>query len=64
MPENKIVLEDDKMCFACGVNNPSGLKLKFCLKSDSPQTRLPAKIETRFTPAKIYQGFNNIVHGG
>ncbi len=64
MPKNKIILEDDKMCFACGVNNPSGLKLEFCLKSDPSRGAVPAKIETKFTPAKIYQGFTNVVHGG
>lgn len=64
MPENKIILEDDKMCFACGVNNPAGLKLKFCLKSTSQGVIVPPKIEVKFTPTKIYQGFNNIAHGG
>lgn len=53
----KIKLEDDKMCFACGTNNAAGLKLRFKILPDRT-------IETEFTPQKIHQGFNNIVHGG
>ncbi len=49
-------LEDDSFCFVCGKNNNSGLKLKFDLEADT--------MRTEFTPAKIHQGFANIVHGG
>ena len=44
------------MCFACGQNNPVGLKIK--VKRDVKT----AKIE--FTPNKHHQGWDGIVHGG
>lgn len=52
-----IKLEDNQMCFACGENNPSGLKLKFHINEDF-------QIKTVFTPRNIHQGFSGIVHGG
>lgn len=53
----ELTLTDDKMCFACGENNPKGLRLKFTLHPDK-------SITTEFTPQKEHQGFKNIVHGG
>jgi len=50
-------LEDDAMCFCCGVKNPIGLKLEF---EDTPQGRM----RTHWTPRKEHQGFKDIVHGG
>jgi acyl-coenzyme A thioesterase PaaI-like protein len=50
-------LEDDAMCFCCGVNNPIGLKLEF---QDTPEGRM----RTHWTPRKEHQGFKDIVHGG
>ena len=44
------------MCFACGKNNPIGLKLKFERHGNTTRTE--------FTPTKLYQGWVNIVHGG
>jgi len=44
------------MCFACGKENPIGLKLNF--KWDGKT----AKAE--FTPGKFHQGWSGIVHGG
>ena len=44
------------MCFACGRNNPIGLKLNF--KWDGKT----AKAE--FTPNKLHQGWSGLVHGG
>lgn len=49
-------LEDDGHCFACGENNPSGLKLKF--------RREKEKTIAEFVAIKSHQGFKNIVHGG
>jgi uncharacterized protein (TIGR00369 family) len=49
-------LGDDKYCFACGINNPRGLKLKFDIQGD--------RISTSFTPDREFQGFRGIVHGG
>ncbi|PIQ89551.1 MAG: thioesterase [Candidatus Omnitrophica bacterium CG11_big_fil_rev_8_21_14_0_20_42_13] len=57
MSSKNLILEDDKMCFACGRNNAIGLKLRFELKTDN-------LIETEFIPQKAYQGFKDIVHGG
>ena len=52
--KNKVV--DDNHCFACGKDNPSGLKLSF--------EYMPSTVTTHFTPQRIHQGFKNIVHGG
>ncbi|MFC1509956.1 PaaI family thioesterase [Candidatus Omnitrophota bacterium] len=51
-------LEDDHYCFACGMLNKSGLKLKFDLDKEK------RSIRAEFTPLKIHQGFKDIVHGG
>lgn len=49
--------EDDHYCFACGTENPHGLKLTF-------QTWGERGLESRFTPGKEFQGYKDIVHGG
>ena len=49
-------LEDDGWCFACGRNNPEGLRLKF--------ERTPRGVRTFFTAEKKHQGYKGIVHGG
>jgi beta-phosphoglucomutase family hydrolase len=46
----------DGLCFGCGQNNPSGLKLKF--KKDG------AWVRAEFTPAKEHQGWPGVLHGG
>jgi acyl-coenzyme A thioesterase PaaI-like protein len=43
-------------CFACGKDNPIGLKLKF--RQDGEVAR------SEFTPGEFHQGWRNIVHGG
>ncbi len=43
-------------CFACGQDNPIGLKLKFSWDGKT------AKAE--FTPSELHQGWNEILHGG
>ncbi len=56
-PKVSIDTERDlAMCFGCGQNNPIGLRLNF--KWDGKT----AKAE--FTPAKLYQGWSGLVHGG
>ncbi|MEO0198650.1 MAG: PaaI family thioesterase [candidate division WOR-3 bacterium] len=50
------LLEYDNYCFACGKENPRGLKLNILKKGNE------AIIE--FTPDKSLQGFSNILHGG
>jgi len=52
-----LTLEDDQMCFACGRNNPIGLKLKFTLEKDDT-------LRTEFIPQKVHQGYKDVVHGG
>ena len=49
-------LQDDGMCFACGPENPIGLKLKFALEN--------GKYVARFTPRREHQGFVGVTHGG
>ena len=44
------------MCFACGQENPIGLKLKFKKQDDV--------VTTEFTPHKLLQGWAGFVHGG
>jgi len=46
----------DGLCFGCGQNNPIGLKLNF-KKED-------AIVRAEFTPAKLYQGWTGVLHGG
>lgn len=43
-------------CFACGNNNPIGLKLKFDWDGKTARAE--------FKPNKFYQGWEGIVHGG
>ncbi len=49
-------LEIDQYCFACGTENPIGLKLKF--------ENTGGGVVANFTPGKEHQGFINVVHGG
>jgi len=44
------------MCFACGHDNPIGLKLNF--EWDNKLAR------AEFTPSQLHQGWSGIVHGG
>lgn len=50
------VLTDDGFCFACGMDNPSGLRLEFRGGN--------GKVISEFIPQKAHQGFKDIVHGG
>ena len=49
-------LRDEGKCFACGPNNPIGLKLDFQFSGDS--------YVAKFTPSAQYQGYDGITHGG
>ncbi len=53
---HSIKLEDDNYCFACGRENPCGLKLSFHYSN--------GKLTSEFTPSKIHQGYKDITHGG
>ena len=56
-PEGEIDTEKDRsMCFACGQDNPVGLKLKFDWDGRTARAE--------FTPGKFHQGWSGIVHGG
>lgn len=49
-------LDVDDMCFACGANNPVGLKLEFRFDGDD--------YVTTFAVQPQHQGWAGIVHGG
>ncbi|MCL5036099.1 MAG: PaaI family thioesterase [Chloroflexi bacterium] len=51
-------MTDDNYCFACGKENPIGLKLEFELIDDNDG------IVTEFTPGREYQGYAGVTHGG
>ncbi|MEG6584903.1 PaaI family thioesterase [Dendrosporobacter sp. 1207_IL3150] len=48
--------EINQMCFACGIHNPIGLKLKFREEQDT--------YITTFTGGPEHQGYDGIMHGG
>jgi uncharacterized protein (TIGR00369 family) len=49
-------LEDDHYCFACGIENPIGLKIVFETTQDG--------VVANFIPTKEYQGYVGMLHGG
>lgn len=49
-------LTQDNYCFACGKENPIGLKMEF--------EYAPGEVTVRFTPRKEHQGWGDVVHGG
>ena len=51
-------LRDNKRCYACGEENPSGLRIAFEIDKTS------RSIRATFVPAADHQGFAGIVHGG
>jgi uncharacterized protein (TIGR00369 family) len=53
---SELSLRDDRMCFACGEENPDGLGLKFACEGD--------EVVTRFVFPKKFQGYRDVVHGG
>lgn len=53
----KIKQPNSSHCFACGLENPIGLKLKFY------QTA-PDEVTAEFTAPEEYQGYAGILHGG
>jgi len=56
-PQISIELEKEReMCFACGQENPIGLKLRFDWDGKTARTE--------FTPSELHQGWSGIVHGG
>jgi len=49
-------LEDDHYCFACGLENPYGLRTHWIIAGKTTSTT--------FIPDRKYQGWKGIVHGG
>jgi len=49
-------LIDDAYCFACGRDNPAGLRLHWTISGNVT--------ETTFVPQRVHQGWKGIVHGG
>jgi beta-phosphoglucomutase family hydrolase len=45
-----------RLCFACGEDNPIGLKLKPVYDGE--------KARAEFTAGELYQGWKNVIHGG
>lgn len=52
----KLKLEDDHHCFACGMENPDGLRIAWKVEGNT--------MTAEFIPPKKYQGWKGIVHGG
>ena len=54
--ENEVAIESATMCFACGPDNPIGLKIKFSLHDGI--------CTAGFTANENHVGYKNTVHGG
>lgn len=52
----KLKLEDDHFCFACGIENPDGLRLQWITSGKTTTAQ--------FIPERKYQGWKGILHGG
>lgn len=50
------LIEAAPMCFACGVDNPIGLQIKYTLDNE--------RVTAQFTPNKNHVGYEDTVHGG
>ncbi|MDO8690708.1 MAG: PaaI family thioesterase [Dehalococcoidia bacterium] len=48
--------DKDNVCFACGRDNPIGLKLVFRMEGD--------RAVAEFTPGQWHQSWNGVFHGG
>ena len=53
---NDVSIEDATMCFACGPDNPIGLKINFSLNDGI--------VTAEFTANENHVGYENTVHGG
>ena len=52
----RIQLEDDHYCFACGLENPHGLRIRWLTEGKTARGE--------FVPERKFQGWKGIVHGG
>jgi len=48
---------NSQMCFACGLENPIGLKMAFYQDDEG-------RVVAKFTPGDEHQGYPGMVHGG
>jgi acyl-coenzyme A thioesterase PaaI-like protein len=48
---------NSKNCFVCGLQNPSGLHLRF-------YTTAPGQVEAQYTVCEHFEGYPGVVHGG
>ena len=51
-----VTIEGARMCFACGPDNPIGLRIRFALED--------GVCHGRFIPGPAHVGYANTVHGG
>ncbi len=56
IPKLDLNLAGSKLCFACGQNNPIGLKLEPVYDGE--------KVTAEFIPGEFHQGWKNATHGG
>ncbi len=56
IPKLDFEISGTRLCFACGEDNPIGLKLKPVYDGE--------KVWAEFTPGEYHQGWSNVVHGG
>jgi len=59
MQDSEMFIDDPdvwKYCFACGYDNPIGLKLLFSYDGE--------QVQAKFIPGRYHQGWGDIVHGG
>lgn len=52
----KLKLEDDHYCFACGLENPDGLRLQWITSEKTAAAK--------FIPDRKFQGWKGVLHGG
>jgi uncharacterized protein (TIGR00369 family) len=55
-PRSIEIVKETSKCFACGEDNPIGLKLRFDWDGKTARAG--------FTPGELHQGWSGIVHGG
>ena len=55
-PQSTEMVKETSKCFACGEDNPIGLKLRFDWDGKTARAE--------FTPGELHQGWLGIVHGG
>jgi acyl-coenzyme A thioesterase PaaI-like protein len=53
LPEQSLVPN----CFCCGLENPSGLRMRFFKEG-------PASVSAEFTPPEFWTGWGRMMHGG